>query len=108
MGVVQTQLMLCVADSSPAMFKNFAACKLDADSSNDYGEDSLQLWGAVTVTHLLSHPSSHPHLLSATQKRMQQAMAPIFIGTWRGEFVRCMLGSARAQRYLFWASTPWS
>ncbi|KAK9905590.1 hypothetical protein WJX75_002604 [Coccomyxa subellipsoidea] len=43
-----TQLMLCVADSSPAMFKNFAACKLDADSSNDYGEDSLQLWGAVT------------------------------------------------------------
>ncbi|BDA47709.1 hypothetical protein COCOBI_10-5600 [Coccomyxa sp. Obi] len=43
-----TQLMLCVADSSPAMFKSFAACKLDADASSEHGEDSLQLWGAVT------------------------------------------------------------
>ncbi|CAL8471833.1 g11375 [Coccomyxa elongata] len=43
-----TQLMLCVADSSPAMFKSFAACKLDVDTSSEHGEDSLQLWGAVT------------------------------------------------------------
>jgi hypothetical protein len=45
---VQTSLVLCVADVSPAMFKSFAACKLE-NSSNEFGDDSLALWGAVTV-----------------------------------------------------------
>ncbi len=59
--VLQTALMLCVADSSPAMFKSFAACKLDADAASGFGEDSVQLWGAVTV--------SQPHL--ATDSTLQ-------------------------------------
>ncbi len=52
---VQTQMMLCVADSSPAMFKSFAACKLDVDTSSEHGEDSVQLWGAVTVRAISLH-----------------------------------------------------
>lgn len=51
-ALVQTRLLLCVADSSPAMFKSFAACKLEPAASSDFGDDGLQLWRAVTVSFL--------------------------------------------------------
>ncbi len=48
-GSVQTALLLCVADSHPGMFKTLAACKLE-NVSNEYGEDSVQVWAAITVS----------------------------------------------------------
>ena len=45
---MQTALLLCVADGHPGMFKTLAACKLE-DASGEFGEDSIQLWAAITV-----------------------------------------------------------
>ena len=45
----QTALLLCVADSHPGMFKTLAACKLET-LSNEFGEDSVQVWAAITVS----------------------------------------------------------
>ncbi len=46
---MQTALLLCVADSHPGMFKTLAACKLEIISS-EFGEDSIQVWAAITVS----------------------------------------------------------
>ncbi|CAL5221006.1 g3122 [Coccomyxa viridis] len=42
-----TALLLCVADSHPGMFKTLAACKLEP-LSNEFGEDSVQVWAGIT------------------------------------------------------------
>ncbi len=54
-GLLQTALLLCVADSHPGMFKTLAACKLEP-LSNEFGEDSVQVWAGITVSAPLSSP----------------------------------------------------
>ena len=44
----QTALLLCVADSHPGIFKTLAACKLE-NTSSEFGEDSIEVWAAITV-----------------------------------------------------------
>ena len=55
--LLQTALLLCVADSHPGMFKTLAACKLE-DLSNEFGEDSVQVWAAITVCAALTIPAA--------------------------------------------------
>lgn len=52
---LQTALLLCVADGHPGMFKTLAACKLEP-LSNEFGEDSVQVWAAITVSAFLCSP----------------------------------------------------
>ena len=56
---MQTALLLCVADSHPGMFKTLAACKLEI-ISNEFGEDSIQVWAAITVSALAVRDTRAP------------------------------------------------
>lgn len=56
---MQTALLLCVADSHPGMFKTLAACKLEIISS-EFGEDSIQVWAAITVSALSLQDTTAP------------------------------------------------
>ena len=45
----QTGLLLCVADRHPGIFKTLAAGKLE-NRSSEFGEDSIEVWAAITVS----------------------------------------------------------